>query len=256
MRVAVIGASAGLGAAIAVHHRHRGDTVIAVARRHDRLDQLAHATDHPHAETEEHRQGPTPEAQRRRPPRPADRASPTTHPRPDQWQSIHADITTTEGRHRTVEAIRDAHRIYYVAGVAADPAATFATNVIAPARLAEATDRADLQLVLVSSLAAVVAFPELGTYCASKAALEQWAACHQVTSRADVLVIRPGQFPSEFHTGPQPFDMAALPHERGETVARLADRKRRGLHTLGGRRDQAAALSSRLIGPNLARKLL
>ena len=80
-------------------------------------------------------------------------------------------------------------------------------------------------------------------------------ACWRSIAHADVLVIRPGQFDSEFHSGPQTFDFERLPHQRAFEVAQLADHHRQGLRTIGWR-DRAAAFGARLIGPEQALRLL
>lgn len=235
MRVAIVGASSGLGAAIAIHHYRHGHYVTAVARRVERLDQLAGVVGgigHP------------------------TRADDATVPTASRWTSIKADVTSDSDQDRLSTQLCDAERIYLVAGINADPRATFETNVLSLAWLAHAIDRDGLQVVVISSLAAVVAFPDLAAYSASKAALEHWMACHRATARAAVLVIRPGQFESDFHSGPRPLDIEQLPLSRATEVAKLADRHRDGLRTIGGWRDRLAAACARVVGPDRARRVL
>lgn len=221
MNVAVVGASSGLGAALALHHAASGDSVVAVARRVDRLAQLAaHAG------------------------------------RSAMWHSLSADISSPSGLASTIDAVRGAARIYLCAAINGGAEKTFAVNVIAPLAIATDVDEPGTQIVLVSSLASVVAFPDLELYCASKAALEHAVACRRSTSAADLLVLRPGQFPSEFHTGPQPLDTARLPHRRAAQAAAAADRVRAGTVTLGGFRDVLAARLARILGPTRTRAVL
>ncbi len=236
MKVGVVGASSGLGAAIAACHSRRGDHVVAVARRMARLEEIADALRHS-VDLD------------------AIITGVSEAPQNGHWVSIQADVTATVFQQEFLDALTGAQRIYLVAGVNADPRSTFETNVLAPIRIAQAVDSVGLQLVVISSLAAVVAFPGLADYCASKAALEQWMACWRSIAHADVLVIRPGQFDSEFHSGPQTFDFEGLPHQRALEVAQLADHYREGLHTIGWR-DRAAAFGARLVGPKQALRLL
>ena len=222
MRAAVIGASSGLGAALALSHHSRGDDVIATARRRERLSHL--------------------------------RTYSTSEGAP--WQSVGADISTDVGFATTVDAVRAADRIYLCAATNSTPTATVAVNLVAPIRIAEAVDRRGLQVVVLSSLTAVVAFPTLGTYGATKAGLEHWVASHRQRCLADVLLVRPGQFQSEFHTGPAPFDHASLPHQRAAQVIAACDHRRSGTVTMGGYRDKVAATASRVLGPVRSLRLL
>ena len=236
MKVGVVGASSGLGAAIAAYHSRRGDNVVAVARRMTRLEKIADALRNPVALD-------------------AITTGASDAPTNGHWVSVQADITANVLQKEFLDALTDAQRIYLVAGVNADPRTTFETNVLAPIRIAQAVDNVGLQLVAISSLAAVVAFPGLAVYCASKAALEHWMACWRSIAHADVLVVRPGQFASEFHSGQQAFDFERLPHRRAFEVAKLADNHRQGVHTIGWR-DRLAAFGARLVGPEQALRLL
>ncbi|GGN99390.1 SDR family NAD(P)-dependent oxidoreductase [Nocardia rhizosphaerihabitans] len=215
MKVAVVGSSAGLGAAVALRHARRDDDVVAVARRGDRLKQLAESTP----------------------------------PRAGKWVSVTADVTSPEGLAACLEASAGCDRIYLTAAVNAGIRHTIALNFEAHCRIAEALDRRGLQVVAISSLAAVVAFPDLEVYGASKAALEQWFASHSRTAESDLLIVRPGRFASEFHTGPLPFDPGSLPHGRAAEVVAAADSSRSGTVTLGGVRDRIAVAVSRIFGP-------
>lgn len=222
MRVCVVGASSGLGAALGLKHRERGDGVVALGRRGMRLAQLGDIS----------------------------------NAYPGTWESVAADLTDPQGFTSCVERASTCDRVYLCAASNGDVEETMNLNFIVQARLAVALDRPGLRLVVISSLAAKVAFKEMPHYCASKAALEHWIAGHRQGASASIIVVRPGQFDSEFHTGPRDLRIERLPHERASEVARVADGRSEGTVTLGGLRDRVAAAVAGAIGPVHARRVL
>ena len=125
-----------------------------------------------------------------------------------------ADVTREEERVRLIEQARETGRLdvlvnnagrgYYGNVLRIDAAeleALFALNVVAPLRLAQlALDpltRVGGTIVMLSSVAGVVASPRMGAYAASKFALEalSMALRHGGARSAPasrVLVVRPG----------------------------------------------------------------
>lgn len=232
-RVVVVGASSGLGAALTLHHAARGDRVVAVARRRERLSELA-------------------------------QASPFS-----RIDAMEYDISRQGAGSRLGAALASSGpfaRIYAVAG-SRPPALPFET----PSTLSDyfqfgfivwvelyyelcrsGSIGPDSTFVLVSSLAAAVPFPELELYSASKAAMEAWGRAERERGKCRISVVRPGQFHSEFW-GPRPFLLEALPMTRARSMVSAVDAGAEEV-VLGGWRDGACSRFASLLGPRRSRR--
>lgn len=238
--VAVLGASAGLGAALAHLHRRRGDDVVAVARREERLLELGRAPAGPvsgawYVAGADLADGPS-----------LSRLSDALIERGPLVRAYLVAAADEAARAGTLEerlaAIERYHRLLFTSWVAL-------TETLIEARAVgpEST------LVAISSIAAGVPFPGLALYGAGKAALEAWARTARERPGPRCVVVRPGRFDSEFF-GPQPFLVDRLPFARALEVMRAVDRGRDDVH-LGTLSDVVASraeamvrrLSSRLV---------
>ena len=183
--VAITGASTGIGRALALAWAKRGATVVLNARSERALADVAREVKSAGGEA-----------------------------------LVEAgDVTREEDRVRFVErARRDAGRLDVLVNNAgrgyygtsrtidlADLEAIFRLNVFAPLRLAQlAIDpltRTSGTIVMMSSVAGVVAAPRLGAYAASKFALEALSMALRAELRStgiDVVVIRPGPVDTDF----------------------------------------------------------
>ena len=182
--VVITGASAGIGQCLARAWAKRGATVVLCARDEEGLGRVS---------GEVERAGGRPVV-------------------------VRADVTVEQDRVRLVEAARSTGRIDVLVNNAGrghygsimqvapdDFMALLALNVVAPLRLAQlALDpltRCGGTIVMMSSVAGVVAAPRLGAYAASKFALEALS----MSLRAElsgtgvrVLVVRPGPVDTGF----------------------------------------------------------
>lgn len=225
--MAILGASAGLGAALASHHYRQGDAVLAVARRRARLAQLATAVGA--ASDDRWRQAVLDLTE------PADldtlvgeleRCAPL---RAVYFVAAANEVTRGGPPSVRLQVIERYHRLLFVSWVA----------------VAEAADEAGLigaggAFVAISSIAAGVPFAGLDLYGAGKAALEAWARTARETSAVRHVVVRPGRFPSDFFE-PSEFDYDRLPHALAARIANDVARGRHEIH-LGDRRDRLASL--------------
>jgi short-subunit dehydrogenase len=232
--VVVLGASSGLGAALALIHARRGDQVTVIARRADRLLQL--------------RRELLPVA-------PA-----------DCWESVRSDLTDPSDIELLANHLskRPVDRIYLAAGadqpdLAGDVTSRlgtiepyfrllFCTYIALTEHMIEQsalTRRSEI--VAISSLAAVIPFPGLELYSAGKAALEAW--CRQAARRGGprFIIVRPGLFKSEFFTPSDILQMADIPMDRAAKIVRLID-SGHDFIDVGGWRDVTASRLSSLIG--------
>ncbi len=185
LAVVITGASSGIGEALARAWARRQATVVLAARDEVGLARVARAVE-------------------------AAGGRPIT---------IRADVTREDDRVRLIERTRseagrldvlvnNAGRGYYgsVARIdATDLEALFALNVIAPLRLAQlALDpltRTGGVIVMISSVAGVVASPRMGAYAASKFALEAISMslrAELVGTGVRVVVVRPGPVDTPF----------------------------------------------------------
>jgi short-subunit dehydrogenase len=223
--VIVTGASSGIGEAIARTWARAGATVVLSARSEEALVRLADEIE-----------------------------------RDDGGKAIVAsgDVTREEDRVRLIDVARErtgridvlvnnAGRGHYasVARIGAeDLEALFALNVIAPLRLSQlAIDpltRTAGSIVMMSSVAGVVAAPRLGAYSASKFALEALSMALRaelVGTGVNVLVVRPGPVDTPFRAHAVTVDGAAgvrppgageqTPDEIAELTIRAVERRRR-----------------------------
>lgn len=183
--VVVTGASSGIGRALALAFGARRDRVVLSGRNGDELAKVA---------TEVERQGGTAVA-------------------------VASDVTVEADRKRLVERateggagidvlVNNAGRGYYGRVLELDVSeleSLFALNVIAPLRLTQLAHAALAQtrgvVVMMSSVAGVVAAPKLGAYAASKFALEAVASSLRAEVAAEgigVCVVRPGPVDTPF----------------------------------------------------------
>jgi short-subunit dehydrogenase len=221
--VLVVGGSSGLGAALAVLHRARGDDVVAVARRGGRLQELAELSA-------------------------GDGAG--------RWESVPLDLLR-EDAPDLIAGRCDPALVYLVAatGDSSNERDLMTLNFHRPIALARRFEAPGTTVVVISSLVAVIPFPGLAVYCASKAALEAWATAHRERYRGRLIVVRPGRFQSEFFTKAPDLRFDALPWDTAQQViARTHARK--PVVTLGGWRDRVAARLGPIFGGRLLRRVV
>jgi short-subunit dehydrogenase len=238
-RIVVVGASSGLGAAFAVVHARRGDKVIVVARREERLAQLRREL------------------------------LPALHG--DNWVPIRADLCDADDVEALADRLAAWHldRLYLSAG-ANQPVATGGVTerlrVIEPyfrlifcayiALTEHLIEKKALSLssrvVAISSLAAVIPFPRLELYSAGKAALEGWCRGARDRGGPRFTVVRPGLFKSEFFRPSETLRSGDIPLQRAERIVRLVDQGR-DFVDVGGWRDVTASRLSSLLGPRARR---
>lgn len=242
MKVVVLGASSGLGAALAIAHRERGDDVIAVARRLERLESISQ------------------DAERR-----------SQHS--GGWCSVKADLTTVEDLKKVAAVIVEnasLDRIYLNAAKAQPKSAGSLEERLIGTRsfisllfegyvaLVEwlidcgALARSST-VVAISSLAASLPLEGMELYCAGKAALEAWCKSIRLRGGPHVAIVRPGRFESEFY-GPRPLDLNTLPYAKAKRIIRGVDHRKDWIE-VGGIRDMIASRLSSLLGPR-ARKIV
>jgi short-subunit dehydrogenase len=203
--VLVTGASSGIGKAIARAWARRGAHVVLCARDEVALARVAREID---------KEG----------------GSATVHP---------ADVTHEDSRRKLIERARaqtgrldvlvnNAGRGHYgsVARIDTEEVeAIFRLNVFAPLRLAQlAIDpltRSGGTIVMVSSVAGVIASPRMGAYAASKFALEALSMslrAELVGTGVRVVVVRPGPVDTGFRENAVTSDGRAGVRLRGATV--------------------------------------
>jgi NAD(P)-dependent dehydrogenase (short-subunit alcohol dehydrogenase family) len=232
--VAVVGASSGLGAALALVHAARGDLVVALARREDRLERLrTHVL----------------------------ATSPTA-----KWVSLRADLCDPDDLEAIASQLEDValDRVYLnaaatppdlcggpperLATIEAFHRLLFAGHVVLTETLVErGTLSPTSRVVAISSLAATIPFPELELYSAGKAALEAWCRTARHRGGPRFTIVRPGVFTSEFF-GPAELEVSSLPTAKAVQIAQLVDAGR-DFVDIGGWRDVLASRLSSLIGP-------
>lgn len=214
-QVIVVGASSGLGAAIALCHTALGDDVFALARRFDRLQMIG-----------------------------------ASSKGPGRWTSVECDLCAPDSVRiiANLDAKIDLVYVCSAAPEAPSPSDLFLLNTIRPIELAKRFNNPQTRIVLISSLAAIIPFPELAIYCSSKAALEQWVAAYRETSKARILVVRPGQFKSEFFSRSDDFRIDDLPTKRAREVIEKSRNSLRTTITLGGPLDWIAAKLAPIFG--------
>lgn len=253
--VVVTGASHGIGAALARAWARRGATLVLSSRDAGALSDVA---------------------------REVERAGGRAVVQP-------GDVTREDDRARIVEVARSTGRLdvlvnnagrgYYgsVASIGAvDLEALFALNVVAPLRLAQlALDpltRSGGTVVMISSVAGVVAAPRMGAYAASKFALEALSMslrAELVGTGVRVCVVRPGPVDTGFrrnavttdgHAGVRPPGARVqLPDDVAEQVVGAVERGVAVVETTGFVRVASAAArmvpsAMRWIGAAMAAK--
>ncbi len=202
--VLVTGASIGIGRAVALAFAERGDRIVLSARNADQLATVAREVE---------ARGGTAEV-------------------------VASDVTKEDDRRRLIERatssgrldvlVNNAGRGYYGAVLAVDLAeleGIFALNVVAPLRLTQlaygALARAHGTVVMMSSVAGVVAAPKLGAYAASKFALEAVASALRAEVAHDgirVTVIRPGPVDTAFRANSVATNVEAGVRPKGAKV--------------------------------------
>jgi short-subunit dehydrogenase len=210
--IVVTGASSGIGEAVARSWAARGETVVLAARDRVGLERVARRIE-------------------------ADGGTALVQP---------ADVTREEDRVRLVERARtdtgrldvlvnNAGRGHYGSAARIDLAdleALFALNVFAPLRLSQlAIDgltRTGGTIVMMSSLAGVVAAPRMGAYAASKFALEALSMALRAElagTGVRVVVVRPGPVDTPFRRNSVTTDGQAgvrPPGSRAQTPEQVA----------------------------------
>ena len=217
MVVVVTGASSGIGRAAAIAWGKRRARVVLSARSRSALEEVAREVESAGGEAVVEAGDVTNEADRAR---------------------------LVERASRPIGAIdvllNCAGRGYYAAVRDVDPVeleALFALNVVAPLRLAQlalpALERAKGTIVMVSSIAGVVASPRMGAYAASKFALEALSIALRAESAASgvrVVVVRPGPVDTPF---------------RGHSIARGVEA---GVRPTGARVQAPEEVAAQIVG--------
>jgi uncharacterized protein len=241
----VTGASSGIGEAVAKHiARSRGARVVLVARREDRLEQLA-----------------------------AEIGSDASH--------VAVDVTAEDGPQRIRDHVTERHgrldvlvnnagaawRERFEDGGFEDVRRTMELNFFAPVRIAEALLpllRADGggAIANVASVAGRVSRPKTGAYSASKAALNSWSdalRAEEAENGVHVGVVLPGfikteGFPAkELLAKPQTRWMVSTPDKVAEAIEEVAFEQRaervvpRGYAVFGAMRAIAPRLVFRTV---------
>jgi short-subunit dehydrogenase len=183
--VVITGASSGIGRAAAVAWGARGAKVLLSARGAGPLEEVARAITDAGGEAAFVVGDVTDEAHRR------------------------AIVETASLRFGGIDVlVNNAGRGYYAPVREVDPGeleALFALNVVAPLRLVQlalpALERSCGTIVMLSSVAGVVASPRMGAYAASKFALEALSIALRAECAASgvrVVVVRPGPVDTPF----------------------------------------------------------
>ncbi|MGV9836493.1 SDR family NAD(P)-dependent oxidoreductase [Nocardia niigatensis] len=222
----VVGASSGLGAALAIRLMGQMRPVVLAARRVDRLNGIAAA-----------------------------------HTSPSEYVPIcvQTDLRDAGDVTKLADTIQNIGRpvgnLYLVAG-ANEPAGTddpharyndlsryLGMALTGPIALVESLEHrnaltCESVVVGISSIAAAVPFDALPVYGAAKAAFEQWLRATRHPDKARRVVVRPGRFASEFF--PRPGATPLLPHQ---LAARITARVGAGDDeiTVGDRGDRRAS---------------
>ena len=203
--VVITGASSGIGRCLAIEWGKRGACVVISARSHEGLESVARDVRAAGGEAIVEPGDVTDEEQRRLL---IDRA-------------LH-------DKGRIDVLVNNAGRGYY-AGLRdldiAEMERLFALNVLAPVRLTqlalEPLMRSQGAVVMISSIAGVVAVPHLGAYAASKFALEALSMSMRAELRASgvrVVVIRPGPVDTPFRGNSVAVGVPAGVRPAGSTV--------------------------------------
>jgi short-subunit dehydrogenase len=248
--VLVTGASSGIGEAVARAWGRRGDTVVLAGR-----DEAGLAR----AEREVEAAGGRAVVKRADVTREEDRVALVETARAAGATGATGGGATAGGGIDVL--VNNAGRGFYGSVARIDPReleALFALNVVAPLRLAQlALDpltRTGGTIVMMSSVAGVVASPRMGAYAASKFALEALAMslrAELVGTGVRVLVVRPGPVDTPFRArsvttdgraGVRPPGAAVQsPDDVAEQIARAVEQGRAVLETTGFVRMASAA---------------
>ena len=219
MKVLILGASSGLGAALTLSYLNNGHSVVATGRRISRIEKLIPA------------------------------GANATLVKNDLLQPNSVSEIATE--HCDVDLV------YHCAAVV-DPAPIsdmMKVNFESFVQLVGAFDRVERKIVAVSSLAAVVPFEHLPSYCATKAALEAWIASRRSQCRSEIVIVRPGPFDSELFKKANTIQRSQLPIDLAENIINAVSQGRSDIF-LGGWRDRLTACLAPIICGARSRKLV
>jgi short-subunit dehydrogenase len=219
MKVLVIGATSGLGAALALNYLRRGHSVVATGRHIDRVAEIFSFS--------------------------------------NKVTLVQNDVVEVKAVQELVGQCADVDIIYYCAAII-DPAPIdlmMRVNFEAMTLIACNMDRSGRTIVVIFSLAAVVPFENIPNYCATKAALEYWIAARKETLTSNLVIARPGKFASGLFQKTEKLDVNSLPIEIAKRIVLSVERGQTSIY-LGGWRDRLCARLAPVIGGSRARKLL
>lgn len=218
MKVLIIGATSGLGAALALQYLRRGHYVVATGRRTDRVAEIFSFS--------------------------------------NRVTLVQHDIGDAEAVSDLVEQCADVDIVYYCAAIV-DPAPVeqmMRINFQAMTQVACKMERPGRTIVAISSIAAVVPFDNIPNYCATKAALESWIIAKRGDCPSNLVIVRPGKFSSGLFQKVEELDVDDLPNEVAERILTSLEQGKTSIF-LGGWRDRLCALLAPIIGGVRARNL-
>ena len=219
MKVLVVGASSGLGAALTLDYLKQGYSVVATGRRISRIARIL--------------------------------------PARAKAALVQHDLLRPNSVRELVTEHGDVDLVYHCAAVV-DPAPLSEmmwVNFEAFVQLVEEMDRVGRKIVAISSLAAVVPFDHLPRYCATKAALESWVVARRRKCASTIIIVRPGPFESELFQKSDTLERKRLPVYLAERIVRAVAQGHSDVF-LGGWRDRLAAHLTPILGGVRTRRLI
>ncbi len=219
MKILIVGASSGLGAALTLRYLQNGHSVIATGRRISRIAKLI--------------------------------------PAGADASLIKNDLLQPNSVGQLFAEHFEVDLVYHCAAVV-DPAPVsemMTVNFESFVQLVEAFDGVERKIVAISSLAAVIPFEHLPSYCATKAALEAWIASSRSQCRSEITVVRPGPFDSELFEKADSLVRSKLPIDIADRIILAVSQGHTDIF-LGGWRDLLAARLAPIIGGTRSRRLV